>query len=73
MALGGLMTYGPNLADRRHRAAGCVTPILRSARPAELPAKQPATFDFVIKLTTGQALGLTIPPAVLAQAIEVVQ
>ena len=70
---GGLMTYGVNVPDLHRRAATYVDKILKGANPAELPVEQPTTFDFVINLKTAQALGLTIPQSVLAQAIELIQ
>lgn len=70
---GGLMAYAPNLLDVHRRAAAYVDKILKGAKPADLPVEQPTTFDFVINLKTAQALGLTIPQAVVQQATELVQ
>jgi putative ABC transport system substrate-binding protein len=70
---GGLMAYGPNRADLFRRAASYVDKILKGRKPADLPVEQPREFDFAINLTTAQALGLTIPRQVLAQATEVLQ
>jgi putative ABC transport system substrate-binding protein len=70
---GGLMAYGPSLADLFRRAAAYVDKILNGAKPADLPVEQPNAFDLVINLKTAQALSLAIPQSVLAQATEVIQ
>jgi ABC-type uncharacterized transport system substrate-binding protein len=70
---GGLIAYGPNSPDLYRRSASYVAKILKGANPAELPVEQPAKFDFVLNLKTAQALGLAIPPSVVAQASEVIQ
>jgi putative ABC transport system substrate-binding protein len=71
--VGGLMSYAVNFYDQCRRAASYVDQILKGAKPGDLPVQQPTKFEFIVNLRTAKALGLAMPPTLLALADEVVE